>query len=48
MLTMTSEKSCEEGWHSSVKGYFSTRVTPKEKARAVIHPGEIREKMKFT
>src|SRR5438132_529124 len=39
MHTSTSDKTCEEGWHSSAKGYSSTRRLRKEKARAVIHPG---------
>src|SRR5258708_6054385 len=25
MPTSTSEKTCEEGWHSFAKGYFTTR-----------------------
>src|SRR5260370_41456285 len=33
MLTSTSETSYEEGWHSSAKGYFSTRRLRKEKPR---------------
>src|SRR6267154_1626736 len=44
MPTSTSEETFEEGWHSSTKGYFSTRGLGKEKARAVVHPGLIREK----
>src|SRR5260370_8276478 len=45
MPTSTSEKSCEEGWHSFAKAYFSTRRLRKEKARAVVHPSLIREKI---
>src|SRR6267154_1524862 len=45
MPTSTSEETFEEGWHSSTKGYFSTRGLGKEKARAVVHPGLIREKI---
>src|SRR5258708_6617703 len=45
MPTSTSEKTCEEGWHSFAKGYFTTRRLRKEKARAVVHPGRIREKI---
>src|SRR5260370_34709930 len=39
VLTSTSEKSCEEGWHSSAKGYFSTRSLRKEKAEAAVDAG---------
>src|SRR5207245_1499195 len=31
MLTSISENACEEGWHFSLKGYFSTRWATKEK-----------------
>src|SRR5258708_39165140 len=47
MLTTTSEKLYEAGWQSSIQGYFSTRWGRKEKARAVIRPGGIKEKRKF-
>jgi hypothetical protein len=44
MLTTTSEKFYEAGWQSPIQGYSSTRWGRKEKARAVIHPGDIKEK----
>src|ERR1700682_2281268 len=47
MLTTTSEKLYEAGWQSSIQGYSSTRRGRKEKARAVIHPGFLKEKRKF-
>src|SRR6266478_3744016 len=31
MPTSTSEKTCEEGWHSFAKGYFSTQRAAKKK-----------------